>query len=625
MGTPTALLFEYTPGAASARLDRVELPAEIRFLVGHLPVSTLEDAADRALRDGVTAESFLLGEGLIGSEAYYRHLAAHLGVPFAERPLKPAATSTLDDVVRTGVAALSADPSGWRYLAAPRGAALQRLLHLFDGARRPIPGLLAVTSPERLEALMRYDRRREVAKTASHGLPDWNGALSARAGITPAQAGTLLAAAFLFCAAAWQAPGATLLACNLGVTAAFLMAVILRLAAAAASPRVKPTRTPRALNADLPIYTVIVPLFREARVVDRLVAALDRLDYPKSKLDIIFAVEASDTATLDAIERLGLPARYRTIMAPDGRPRTKPRALNVALQFARGNLAVVYDAEDEPEPNQLRAAVQTFASNPALACLQARLAIDNFGDSWLTMLFALEYAALFHVINPGLAALRLPIPLGGTSNHFRIDVLRRINGWDAWNVTEDVDLGIRLARFGFRVGSLDSTTYEEAPNTLAAWLKQRTRWMKGWMVTLGTHSREPARLWRELRTLPTFAVTAMVFGTIASSLLGPLCIAMLIVRAATGTLFWARTPLPFWMVGASAALLGLGVVSAVWPILVGLSRRGLLRLWPWLFLYPAYLVVLFMASWQAAFEAFGRPHSWSKTEHGRAKARIRSA
>ena len=598
------------------------LPLEIRFLEGRLPADVLSAAARRAREIGVTAEAVLLAEGRISSELFYRTLAAALAIPFAEMPLRPAVSATLPEVLRTGVVALRPNPQGWRFLAAPRGASLRRLIQVLGTGPPRTPSPLAMTSPERLDALIRHDRRSEVLQTASHGLATWDSALSARAGITPGQALALLAAALLFCTAAWFAPLACLIATEIVFTIAFLLTVGLRLLASAASTAPRAGPVPRMRDVELPTYSVIVPLFREARVVKRLVAALDRLDYPREKLEIMLVVEASDRETLATIERLRLPARYRTVVAPPGRPQTKPRALNVALQFVRGQFVVIYDAEDEPEPGQLRTAARRFADDPGLACLQARLAIDNIGDSWLTALFALEYAALFHVVNPGLTALGLPIPLGGTSNHFRIDALQRVNGWDAWNVTEDIDLGIRLARFGLRVGSLDSTTFEEAPNTLDAWLKQRCRWMKGWMVTLGTLSRTPLRLLRDLGALPTLAVVAMLFGTVASSLLGPFCLAFVIIRACTGNLFWATTTLDRWWNAASLALLVLGVASAAWPIALGLSRRGLSGLTHWLALYPVYLVLLCLAAWQAAFEVFGRPHSWAKTEHGRAKHRL---
>jgi cellulose synthase/poly-beta-1,6-N-acetylglucosamine synthase-like glycosyltransferase len=192
-------------------------------------------------------------------------------------------------------------------------------------------------------------------------------------------------------------------------------------------------------------------------------------------------IERDDQETLAALAALRLPPRYDVIVVPRGAPRTKPRALNVALAAARGELVVVYDAEDEPAPDQLRLAAARFADEPGLDALQARLTIANPADSWLSELFAIEYAALFDLLNPGLAALDLPVALGGTSNHFRIRVLRRVGGWDAWNVTEDIDLGIRLARFGARVGALASDTAEEAPNELANWFRQRVRWQKGWM------------------------------------------------------------------------------------------------------------------------------------------------
>ena len=268
----------------------------------------------------------------------------------------------------------------------------------------------------------------------------------------------------------------------------------------------------------------------------------------------------------------------------------------------------------------MRTALAGFAAAPDVACLQARLAIDNAGDSWLTRLFAIEYAALFDVVNPGLAALRCPVPLGGTSNHFRTAALRRVNGWDAWNVTEDIDLGIRLARFGERVATLESTTFEEAPRTLKAWLAQRRRWQKGWMVTLATHSRAPLRTWAELGFGAGLAMWGLLFGTIASCLLGPFCLALAALRLWTGDLLHPRTTGDAAWSLLGGVLLAGGVASALWPALACLARRqfGLAK---WLPLLPAYLLLLSLAAWQAAFEVVGRPYVWAKTEHGRAKRR----
>ena len=200
----------------------------------------------------------------------------------------------------------------------------------------------------------------------------------------------------------------------------------------------------------------------------------------------------------------------------------------------------------------------------------------------------------------------LGVPLG--------DILLRL---------QHLELRLRLRqRPGLRVGSLDSRTFEEAPNTLDAWLKQRCRWMKGWMVTLGTHSREPRRFWRELGPIKAAAVSTMLFGSIASSLLGPLCCLVLAWRAWSGTLFWSRSSAEAWWTIASCLVLALGVVSAIWPMLLGLRRRGLPGLARWIGVLPLYLLLLSLATWRAGFEVLGRPHAWTKTEHGRAKRRL---
>jgi len=234
-------------------------------------------------------------------------------------------------------------------------------------------------------------------------------------------------------------------------------------------------------NEEWPIYSIIAPLRGEARVVDQLLSAIERLDYPPEKLDVILAIEADDSGTRTAITARQHRIPITVIPSPPAELRTKPKALNVALPLARGAFTVIYDAEDRPERNQLRRALQTFrAAGDDLACVQARLCTDT-DTSWLSRYFSAEYAAHFDVFLPKLAALRLPLPLGGSSNHFRTTTLREVGGWDPHNVTEDADLGMRLARFGYRSDVIDSTTYEEAPANVCDWLGQRSRWFKGWM------------------------------------------------------------------------------------------------------------------------------------------------
>ena len=249
---------------------------------------------------------------------------------------------------------------------------------------------------------------------------------------------------------------------------------------------------------ELPMYSVIAALHREAAVVDQLLSAIERLDYPTEKLDVIVAVEADDHGTRAAITARKHRIPIVVVPVAPAALRTKPKALNVALPFARGVFTVIYDAEDRPERNQLRRALQAFRSaGNDLACVQARLCTDT-KMTWLSRYFSAEYAGHFDIFLPRLAALGLPLPLGGSSNHFRTATLREVGGWDPHNVTEDADLGMRFARFGYRSGVIDSTTYEEAPTRIGAWLGQRTRWFKGWMQTWLVHMRKPGHLFREL-------------------------------------------------------------------------------------------------------------------------------
>ena len=259
-----------------------------------------------------------------------------------------------------------------------------------------------------------------------------------------------------------------------------LVPAVLRLAAAL-SPQHQSPAVALLDDADLPVYSVLVPLRDEAPMVRALADALRQIDYPPEKLDLHFVVEMQSLATVEAVQAELHDPRFELLLVPDALPRTKPKALNYALPMVRGEHLVVFDAEDIPEPGQLRLAASTFAAHPDLECLQAELVIDNAGESLLAAWFAGEYAGQFGLMLPLLARLGLPMPLGGTSNHFRTSSLRAVGGWDPFNVTEDADLGVRLARLGLKTATIASRTGEEAPIKLHGWLGQRARWMKGWM------------------------------------------------------------------------------------------------------------------------------------------------
>ncbi len=338
----------------------------------------------------------------------------------------------------------------------------------------------------------------------------------------------------------WVHADATAMLVMALLTPAFLCVALLRAAAIATALRTPaiPKAEPSASSAGLPVYSILVPLYNEAHMAPALIAALDRLDWPLDRRDILIITEESDTETRNAFAAASANhPGMRIITVPLGEPRTKPRALMYALPEAIGEYVVVYDAEDEPEPDQLRLAYAHFQiAGPTLGCLQAHLNIYNPRTSLISRQFTLEYTALFDAILPTIERLRLPMPLGGTSNHFRRSVLESSGGWDPYNVTEDADLGIRLARQGWRVAMLNSVTWEEAPGNAADWFGQRARWLKGWMQTSLVHLRHPRQLWRELGPRAFFGFNVLMGGVILSALVHPLVYAYALWKLSTGEL-----------------------------------------------------------------------------------------
>ncbi|MDP2803115.1 MAG: glycosyltransferase family 2 protein [Phreatobacter sp.] len=383
--------------------------------------------------------------------------------------------------------------------------------------------------------------------------------------------------------------------------------VLLRVAAATIPPLALP-RTPLG-EAALPRYTILCALYREEAVAEGLLASLARLDYPRAKLDIKLVLEADDPDTLAAIRRAAPDATVEVIVVPALGPRTKPKALMMALPFATGDVIVVYDAEDRPGRGQLREAAETFAvADARLGCLQAPLAIVNPGDSLLARFYAAEYDALFRVLLPALARFHLPMPLGGTSNHFRRVALDQSLGWDPYNVTEDADLGFRLARNGWRIGTIATPTLEEAPVTFGDWLRQRSRWFKGWMQTLAILARDPRRLGREIGLAGLLVLAATLAGALGSALVHLTCLAAFVVT-------WLIHGLPSWA-GAGAAVFLLGYAGSVVYKVVGLVRAGRPGLLPWLVLLPLVWIAMGLAALKAVGDLWFRPFHWEKTPHG---------
>ncbi|MEM9029648.1 MAG: glycosyltransferase [Pseudomonadota bacterium] len=401
----------------------------------------------------------------------------------------------------------------------------------------------------------------------------------------------------------------------------FLIVVLLRLVAAvivvAGPSDVDLLTRLRLSDEELPTYAVVVPLYREADIVADCISAMANVDYPTDKLDIVFAVEADDAATLDAFARVPLPLHMRIEVVAVGEPRTKPKALNYVLAGLSCEYVAVYDAEDLPEPDQLRKAAIRFSAGGAnLGCLQAKLNIYNWDDCVITRQFCLEYSGLFDGFLRALEFAGLPIPLGGTSNHFPRSVLQAIGGWDAHNVTEDADLGLRLARLGYRVSVLDSTTWEEAPANAGVWLRQRTRWIKGWLQTYAVHMRQPFRLLRDLGFWRFAGLQAFVGGLLASAFLHPLVYILIALQVSGPDPFAIPSdPLSKTMWAIAAFNVGAGLISAA--VLAGVSvvKRRRPKLLMSLLLMPVYWLAITIAAYRAAWHLWAKPFSWEKTPH----------
>ena len=600
------------PSREHADLVARGLPPELVFLAaeGFSPEPLLNAVA--AAPKAVRPVDQLLSEGKITEEVYYRALASHLGCQYYSGD--PPFARAFDAVkgLRCGAAPIEWHGAGPRMVIAPRAQFVPRLIEAtLSGAIRS--GSFALTSPQRFASLVRAYRGTELLDVALGRLPT---SLTAREGMTGLQIAAVGAIAILALVLAVVDFDALKAICSATLWLIFSASIMLRsMAAVASRPEIHPSEL---ADDEIPNYTVVVALYRETSVVEDLVKAIDAFDYPKGKLDIKLVVEQRDVETLSRIVELRLPGRYEVIVAPSGGPQTKPRALNIALSSARGDLVVVYDAEDIPAPDQLRLAASRFAADKDLDCLQARLAIRNHSESWLSKLFAIEYATLFDVINPGLCALNLPIPLGGSSNHFRVPSLVGVGAWDEWNVTEDADLGIRLARFGYKVRALDSDTLEEAPYELGNWFRQRVRWQKGWMQTLIVHSRRPIFFWRDLGPQRAVAATTFIVGAIFGCLFWP--------AFAIGTIWRAlavgQGALPPWreMSDVFTYILALsGVWMILLPAIVAAKLRRLKLTAGLIVLLPVYYILVSMATWTAMLDLILWPHYWAKTAHGRSR------
>jgi len=367
-----------------------------------------------------------------------------------------------------------------------------------------------------------------------------------------------------------------------------------------------------------PSFTVLCPMYRETAVLPQFVKAIGALDYPRHALEVLLLLEEDDAETIAFAESMDLPYWFEIVVVPDSEPKTKPKACNYGLQIASGQYIVIFDAEDVPEPDQLKKAAMAFARlRGNVACLQAPLNFYNPRQNVLTRLFTAEYSLWFDLMLAGLQHLDGPIPLGGTSNHFRTEVLRGLGGWDPYNVTEDADLGIRLYKHGFRTGMLDSTTYEEANPNVRNWIRQRSRWIKGYMQTLLVHTRGGWDL-RRTRDKHFLTFLLVIGGKVIVNFINPvmwaITVCYFVFRSSVGPAIEAVYPAPVFYVAVITLLFG--NLLFVYIFLLGSAHRNNHDIIKYGLLAPFYWLLMSLAACKALWQLIHNPHYWEKTQHG---------
>jgi cellulose synthase/poly-beta-1,6-N-acetylglucosamine synthase-like glycosyltransferase len=594
---------------------------------GLISPEQLDTALERHRRVGEPLGQVLLASNVISRRALYDALGELWGLPVAE-------VDDVDDVLARSFDPHQLAQEGWVPVRIEGGrTGAQRVVVAVAG--RPSPQVAAtvraatgipaveqvVTTDWDVRRALRTTWRDRFVEEAVSGLAVRHPDESASRVFYPRQVFATVGAAAALGIAAVLAPQPTLTAMLASMTLLFTVFVGFKLLISAVGISVDrrlgvtDEEVAALVESELPHYTVLVPAYREANVIGTLMRNLGALDYPREKLEVLLLLEEDDPETLAAAKAAAPPDLVRFLVIPDATPKTKPKACNIGLAFARGEYVVIYDAEDRPEPDQLKKAVVAFRKGePDLVCVQAALNYFNADENLLTRMFTLEYSSWFDDTLPGLDRHDLPIPLGGTSNHFRTEPLRELGGWDPYNVTEDADLGIRAAVRGRKVAVVDSTTFEEANMRVGNWIRQRSRWIKGYMQTSLVHSRHPVRLARSIGLKQTLAFALLIAGTPLTFLIAPVLwsftLLSLIWPSALAGLF------PHWLLVVSLVNLLVANSMMVYLGLIAVARRHLYWLTPFALLTPLYWILHSIAAYKALWQLLRNPFYWEKTVHG---------
>ncbi len=565
-----------------------------------------------------TLPEILLSRGWLASDQYWRLLSERSGlrlVSLEDRLPEPGLVTLLepDFCLKHNVVA-------WRklgnkvMLATGRPDRIPDLRHLLPAG---IADAAFVIAPDhQIEAVIANQSRRTLTTLAEYRLPPrfssrgWDKHPFLQKLVLSA---VLVAFTFLI----FQAPTTVFLVVLIWGLVTLAAATLLRVAALVAFAKRPARAPPLPNNARLPRISVMVPLFREKEIAHALIRRLTRLTYPRALLDVVLVLEEKDTVTHDTIARTKLPKWMRVVVVPTGSGvTTKPRALNYALDFCKGDIIGIWDAEDAPAPNQLEEVAAHFAAAPPdVACLQGILDYYNPNTNWLSRCFSVEYATWFRIILPGLSRLDFAIPLGGTTLFLRREAIEKVGGWDAHNVTEDADLGYRLARFGYRTELINTVTMEEANCRPVAWVRQRSRWLKGFMVTYLVHMRAPARLWRDLGARRFFGFQMIFLTTLSQFLLAPVlwCIWEVAFGLALPGFENGADAVPPWL--ATALILSAASNLTAWTAACVISGRP--NLIGWVPTMVLYFPMATIGAYKGLIELLVAPYYWDKTEHGK--------
>lgn len=594
------------------------------LMAGLVTRAQLNRALDIAKRTGVRLGQALINQRFITSEQLYRFLAEQSGLPYLDL-----SAEAIDVVVSHRVPGEAARRYGFLPVREENGTVLVAITDPLDTQARALaeeffnqPVKFAVVSDVDMNsALERVYQQEYLAKSVSELLersPDD----SAYHILTSGQ--KICLAVFLVISAIWLFFNhlSYLIILNVLSTlfyvgfSAYKLYLIYRALNKDLEVPVSQEEIDALDDADLPVYTILIPVYHEAKVLPKLLEAIDRFDYPSTKLDIKVLLEEDDHETIQAFYDWNPPAHFQGIIVPYAQPKTKPKACNYGLIHARGDIVVIYDAEDRPDPDQLKKAVVAFRKvDRDVVCIQSKLNYFNRDQNLLTSWFTIEYSMWFDLFLPGLVASGAPVPLGGTSNHFRRDALIECGAWDPYNVTEDADLGVRLYKRGYKTAVIDSTTLEEANSRVGNWLRQRSRWIKGYIVTWLVHMRHPHRLLREIGFKAFLGFQFVVAGTFFSALVNPI--------------YWFMTTLwylvkwqfiqdlfPALIFHLGAICLFFGNFAFTYINVAGVLRRQFYGMVKYALVSPFYWAMASLGAWRGFVQLFHNPFYWEKTVHG---------